>query len=70
MISKYSARLVAKSVGARVSDDAVLELSSFLEKMALKIAQEAVDISVYAGRRTVMKKDVEFAARKLFRGLL
>jgi histone H3/H4 len=57
---------IAKSAGVkRISKDAVEELRDLVEEYGFDIAHKAVRISAHANRRTVKKRDVEFAAGKL-----
>ena len=70
MISKYSINMLARKLNVRISEEAVDYLKESLEELAEFVAMEAVELSVYAGRRTVMEKDVEFVVRKLFRDLI
>jgi histone H3/H4 len=57
-----------KKTGAdRVSDDAADELRKVLEEVAARIAKQAVDLSVHAGRKTIKAEDVKFAAKNVIR---
>ncbi len=60
-------RVMRKSGAERVSDDAADELRKVLEEVALRIAKQAVDLSVHAGRKTVKPEDVRFAAKNVIR---
>ena len=61
-------RRIFRSQGAdRVSDDAVVLLREYLEKVAKEIALEAVEASRHANRRTVTDEDVKFAISRLQR---
>ena len=54
------------SVGAeRVAEGAAKELAKALEEIGVKIAKEALDFAVHAGRKTIKAEDIEIAARKL-----
>ena len=70
MISKHSMSQLAKRLNVRISEEALQYIRELLEELAFKMAAEATELSEYAGRRTVMEKDVEFVARKFFRDLI
>ena len=57
-------RVMKKSGAERVSDDAADEL---LEEVAERIAKQAVDLSVHAGRKTIKAEDIRFAAKNVIR---
>ncbi len=51
-------------VGAkRVSDKAAIELARVIEEKTKLVATEAEKLSVHAGRRTVMKRDIRLAKK-------
>ena len=57
---------ICKNAGAeRVSEAAAEELAKVLEEVGLKIASEAIDYSMHAGRKTVKARDIEIASRKV-----
>jgi len=57
---------VCKKAGAdRVSEAAAKELAKVLEDIGIKIAKEAIDYAMHAGRKTVKEEDIEIAARKV-----
>lgn len=56
-------RILKKAGAERVGDDAVLELRMALEDIGLRIAQNAVELSMHAGRRTVKGSDVKLAVK-------
>jgi histone H3/H4 len=56
-----------KSGAERVSDDAADELRKVLEEAAERIAHQAVELSVHAGRKTVKPEDIRFAARNVIK---
>lgn len=58
-------RICKKAGAERVSEAAAEELSKVLEAVGLKIASEAIDYSMHAGRKTVKARDIEIAARKI-----
>lgn len=62
----YPFERIAKKAGARrVSKEAAEELRDIVEEYGLEMAEKAVKITKHANRRTVMKQDVLFVARKL-----
>ena len=59
---------ICKRAGAkRVSESAAKELAKVMHKIGIRIAREALDYALHAGRRTVKDRDIEIAARKLMR---
>jgi len=57
---------ICKKAGAdRVSESAAKELAKVLDEIGLKIAKEAMDYAMHAGRKTVKSEDIEIAARKV-----
>ena len=58
-------RIIRKAGAGRVSESASRELGRILEELGLRIGREALDWSMYAGRRTVREDDVALAAKKL-----
>ncbi len=57
---------ICKKAGAdRVSESAAKELAKVLDDIGVKIAREAMDYAVHAGRKTIKSEDVEIAARKV-----
>ena len=60
-------RVMKKSGAERVSDDAADELRKVLEEVAERVARQAVDLSVHAGRKTIKAEDVRFAAKNVIR---
>lgn len=57
---------ICKKAGAdRVSEAAARELSKVLDEIGVKIAKEAIDYAMHAGRKTVKAEDIEIAARKV-----
>ena len=57
---------ICKKVGAeRVSEAAAKELAKILEEIGIKIAKEALDYAMYAGRKTIKTEDIEIATRKV-----
>ncbi|MGB9709000.1 MAG: histone family protein [Infirmifilum sp.] len=60
-------RILHRQGAERVSEDAVILLRNFLEKIAQEIAREAVDASKHAERKTVSEEDIKFAINRLQR---
>lgn len=60
-------RIMKKSGAERVSDNAADELRKVLEEVAERIAKQAVELSVHAGRKTIKPEDVRFAAKNVIR---
>jgi histone H3/H4 len=60
-------RFIKKSGAERVSDDAADELRKVLEGVAAKIASQALDLSVHAGRKTIKSEDIRLAAKNILK---
>jgi DNA-binding protein len=60
-------RLIKKSGAERVSDEAADELRKILEDIANRIARQAVDLSVHAGRKTIKSEDIRLAAKNVLK---
>lgn len=60
-------RVLKKSGAERISDDAADELRKVLEEVGGRIAKQAVDLSVHAGRKTIKPDDIRFAAKNVIR---
>lgn len=58
-------RLCKKAGADRVSEAAAEELAKVLDDVGVKIAREAIDYAMHAGRKTVKAEDIEIAARKV-----
>jgi histone H3/H4 len=58
-------RLCKKAGADRVSEAAAKELAKALEEIGVKIAKEALDYAMHAGRKTIKSEDIEIAARKV-----
>jgi histone H3/H4 len=57
---------ICKKAGAdRVSETAAKELAKVLDEIGVKIAREAMDYAMHAGRKTIKAEDIEIAARKV-----
>ena len=64
-LSLEAMRRLCKKAGARrVSKSAAEELAKVLEEVGVEVAKEAIDFTLYAGRRTVRAKDVKMAYKK------
>jgi histone H3/H4 len=57
-------RLCKKAGADRVSEAAAKELAKVLEEVGIKIAREALDFALHAGRKTIKAEDIEIAAKK------
>lgn len=58
-------RICKKAGASRVSEPAAKALAKELEEIGIKIAKDAIEYAMHAGRKTVKKKDIEIAARKV-----
>ena len=58
-------RICKKAGASRVSEAAAKELAKELEELGIKIAREAIDYAMHAGRKTVKAEDIEIAAKKV-----
>jgi histone H3/H4 len=58
-------RICKKAGAERVSESASEELAKWLEDVGIRIAKEAIDYAMHAGRKTVKAEDIEIAARKI-----
>jgi len=58
-------RLCKKAGADRVSEAAAKELAKALEEIGTKIAKEALDFAMHAGRKTIKAEDIEIAAKKV-----
>jgi histone H3/H4 len=57
-------RLCKKAGADRVSEAAAKELAKVMEEIGIKIAKEALDFAMHAGRKTIKAEDIEIAAKK------
>ncbi|MFH1328228.1 MAG: histone family protein [Candidatus Bathyarchaeota archaeon] len=60
-------RLIKKAGAYRVSEAAADELRKALEDLGVRLAKEAMDYCVHAGRKTVKQEDIELAVKKLLK---
>ena len=58
-------RICKKAGAERVSESAAKELAKSLEDVGIRIAREAIDYAMHAGRKTVKSEDIDIAARKV-----
>ena len=58
-------RLCKKAGADRVSEAAAKELAKALEEIGVKVAKEALDFAMHAGRKTIKAEDIEIAAKKV-----
>lgn len=58
-------RLCKKSGAERVSEEGAKELAKVLDEIGFKIAKEALDYAMHAGRKTIKTEDIEIATRKV-----
>ena len=58
-------RICKKAGAGRVSEAAAKALAKELAEIGIKIAKEAIDYGMHAGRKTVKAEDIEIAARKV-----
>ena len=56
-------KLMKKYGAPRVSEDAKVALRLVLEEHAKGICEQAVKVSLHAGRKTVKKEDIELASK-------
>lgn len=57
-------KLIRKAGAHRVSEKATKELTVVLEKRAMEVAREAIQLAKHAGRRTVKSEDIKLAFRR------
>jgi histone H3/H4 len=57
-------RLIRKAGGERVSEQAASELGEVLEELGIEIAIIAKELSEFAGRKTVTRRDIKLAYKQ------
>lgn len=58
-------RIIKKSGGERISEDAADQLRMILETIATKISDQAVALATHAGRKTIKAEDIQLAEKNL-----
>jgi len=58
-------RICKKSGADRVSEAAAKELAKNLQTIGLKIAKDALEYAMHAGRKTIKSEDIEIATKKI-----
>jgi len=58
-------RICKKAGASRVSEAAAKALAKELDEIGVKIAKEAIDFAMHAGRKTVKEEDIEIATKKV-----
>ncbi len=65
MLSLLSIERIAKKNGIRrISKEALEEAREAMEEIGFEIAEKAVKVSRFAGKKTVMEEDVKFVTEK------
>jgi histone H3/H4 len=57
-------RLIRKAGAERVSESAAMELGEVLEELGIEIATIGKELSEFAGRKTVTRRDVKLAFKQ------
>jgi histone H3/H4 len=60
-------KLIKRAGAERISEARALRLGAALEEIGLKIAKEAIDYALHAGRKTVKTRDIEIAIQKVMK---
>ena len=55
-------RIMNKNVSKNIiiSKDSLVYLSDFIERLLIEITKEAETLAKFSGRKTILKKDIEF----------
>ncbi|KHO48101.1 MAG: transcription factor CBF/NF-Y/histone protein [archaeon GW2011_AR5] len=65
MLSLLSIERIAKKNGIkRISKEALEEAREVIEEIGFDIAEKAVKVSRFAGKKTVMEEDVKFVTKR------
>jgi DNA-binding protein len=65
MLSLLAFERIAKKNGVkRISKEALQETREIIEELGLEIAERAVKVSRFAGKKTVMEEDVKFVTER------
>jgi len=65
MLSLLAFERIAKKNGVkRISKEALQETREIIEELGLEIAEKAVKVSRFAGKKTVMEEDMKFVTEK------
>jgi histone H3/H4 len=65
MLSLLAFERIAKKNGVkRISKQALEETREIIEEIGLEIAESAVKVSRFAGKKTIMESDVHFVIHK------
>lgn len=65
MLSLLAFERIAKKNGVkRISKEALEEAREALEEVGMELAEKAVKLSRFAGRKTLMEDDVKFVTEK------
>lgn len=65
MLSLLSIERIAKKNGIkRISKEALEEARDAIEEIGFEIAEKAVKVSRFAGKKTVMEEDVKFVTER------
>ncbi len=65
MLSLLAFERIAKKNGVkRISKEALEEAREAIEELGLELAERAVKVSRFAGKKTVMESDVKFVTEK------
>ncbi len=57
-------RIARKAGVERISAKAIKELAKIIEELGHELSLEAAQVARHAKRRTILKKDIKFIARK------